>query len=65
MGLGKYFAGVAKEAKRVRWPKRDVLIPSIIVVVIIAAVTGLLLFGEDIAGKRLIDILSDAFRSMK
>ena len=65
MGLKKAVAGVIKEGKRVRWPKRDVLIPSIIVVVIIAAVTGLLLFGEDIAGKRLIDILSDAFKSMQ
>ena len=65
MGLGKYFAGVAKEAKRVRWPKRDVLVPAIIVVIIIAAVTGLLLFAEDLAGKKLIDILTDAFSSMK
>ena len=65
MGLKKFATGVIKEGKRVRWPKREVLIPSIIVVVIIAAVTGLLLFGEDIAGKRLIDILSDAFQGMK
>ena len=65
MGLKKFVAGGIKEGKRVRWPKRDVLIPSIIVVVIIATVTGLLLFGEDVAGKRLIDILSEAFQSMK
>ncbi len=65
MGLKKYFAGVVKEGKRVRWPKREVLIPSIIVVVIIAAVTGLLLFAEDMAGKQLIDILSDAFAGIK
>ena len=64
MGLRKYFAGVIKEGKRVRWPKREVLIPSIIVVVIIAAVTGLLLFAEDLAGKQLIDILSDAFKGI-
>ena len=64
MGLGKYFAGVVKEGKRVRWPKREVLIPSIIVVVIIAAVTGLLLFAEDLAGKQLIDVLSDAFKGI-
>ncbi|MBQ6920749.1 MAG: preprotein translocase subunit SecE [Bacilli bacterium] len=64
MGLKKYFAGVIKEGKRVRWPKREVLIPSIIVVVIIAAVTGLLLFAEDLAGKQLIDILSDAFKGI-
>ena len=65
MGLKKYFAGVVKEGKRVRWPKREVLIPSIIVVVIIAAVTGLLLFAEDMAGKKLIDILNDAFSGIK
>ena len=64
MGLKRYASGVVKEAKRVRWPKRDVLIPAIIVVIIIAAVTGLLLFAEDLAGKKLIDILSDAFSSM-
>lgn len=65
MGLKRYASGVVKEAKRVRWPKRDVLIPAIIVVIIIAAITGLLLFAEDLAGKKLIDILADAFSSMK
>ncbi len=61
MGLGKYAKGVVKEAKRVRWPKREILIPSIIVVLVIAIIVGLLLFAEDLAGKKLIDILSDAF----
>ena len=65
MGIKKYFAGVIKEGKRVRWPKKDVLIPSIIVVVVISLIVGLLLFAEDMAGKKLIDILSDAFSSMK
>ena len=64
MGLGKYFKGVVKEGKREKKKKREVLIPSIIVVVIIAAVTGLLLFAEDLAGKQLIDILSDAFKGI-
>ena len=64
MGVKSYFKGVAKEAKRVRWPKRDELIPSIIVVIIIAAVAGLLLFGEDAAGARLIAILKDAFKGI-
>ena len=62
MGLKKFAVGVVKEGKRVRWPKREVLIPSIIVVIIIAGVTGLLLFGEDVAGRKLIEILSDAFK---
>ncbi|MCQ2802187.1 MAG: preprotein translocase subunit SecE [Bacilli bacterium] len=61
MGLKKFAGGVVKEGKRVRWPKRDVLIPSIIVVIVIAVVTGLLLYAEDLAGKQLIDILRDAF----
>lgn len=61
MGLKKFASGVVKEGKRVRWPKRDVLIPSIVVVIVIAAITGLLLYAEDLAGKQLIDILRDAF----
>ena len=64
MGLKSYAKGVVKEGKRVRWPKRDVLIPSIIVVIIIATVAGLLLFAEDAAGAKLIGLLKDAFKSM-
>ena len=65
MGLKKAIAGVIKEGKRVRWPKREVLIPSIIVVVVIAAFVGLLLFAEDLAGNKLIEILTNAFSTMK
>ena len=65
MGLKRFAAGVIKEGKRIRWPKKEELIPAIIVVVLISAITGLLLFGEDAAGKKLIDILKDAFSSMK
>ena len=61
MGVRKFAADVIKEGKRVRWPKRDVLIPSIIVVVIIAAITGLILMGEDALGKGLIDVLKKTF----
>ena len=63
MGLIKFSKEVIKEGKRVRWPKREVLIPSIIVVVIIAAVTGLILTGEDALGKALIDVLKKTFNS--
>ena len=61
MGLGKFAKDVVREGKRVRWPKRDVLIPSIIVVVIISALTGLILMGEDALGKSLIDVLRRTF----
>ena len=64
MGLKSYTKGVVKEAKRIRWPKRDVLVPSIIVVVVIALFAGFLLFAEDAAGAKLIEILKDAFASM-
>ncbi len=65
MGLKSYSKGVVKEAKRVRWPKRDVLLPSILVVVIICTISALLLFVEDAAGNRLLDILRDTFSTMK
>ena len=61
MGLKSYFKGVVKEGKRVRWPKREVLIPSIIVVTVIAVLAALILFAEDAAGNRLIQMLKDAF----
>ena len=61
MGVRKFAADVIKEGKRVRWPKRDVLVPSIIIVVIIAAVVGLILTGEDALGKGLIDVLKSTF----
>lgn len=59
MGLKKFTSDVVKEAKRVRWPKADVLIPSIVVVIVISFLVGLILFGEDLLGKELIDILSN------
>ena len=64
MGLKSYAKGVVKEGKRVRWPKRDVLFASILVVIIIATIAALILFLEDAAGNRLIQILKDAFSSM-
>ena len=62
MSVKSYAKGVIKEGKRVRWPKRDVLVPAIIVTIVIAVVVGLLLFAEDAAGNRLIQILQDAFK---
>jgi len=65
MGVKSYAKGVVKEAKRVRWPKRDTLIPAIIVVIVIATIAGLLLMAEDWAGNSIIQILKDAFSGMK
>ena len=63
MTPGKYIGEVVKEGKRVRWPKRDVLVPAFIVVVVIAALVGLILMGEDALGKGLIDVLKKTFNS--
>ena len=57
----KYMKEVVKEGKRIRWPKRDVLIPAIVVVVVIAGVAALFLSIEDLAAGRIISILKDAF----
>ena len=65
MGVKKFTQDVIKEGKRVRWPKRDVLVPSIIIVVIIAAVVGLILTGEDALGKGLIDVLKSTFNKQE
>ena len=61
MGVKKFTQEVVKEGKRVRWPKREVLVPSFIIVVVIAAVVGLILAGEDALGKGLIDVLKSTF----
>ncbi|MBR2506263.1 MAG: preprotein translocase subunit SecE [Bacilli bacterium] len=65
MGLKKAVANVAKEGKRVRWPKRDVLLPAILVVVVVVVLSSLILLLEDEAGNRLLNILKDAFQTMK
>ena len=65
MDAKKFTKDVVKESKRVRWPKRDVLIPSITVVVVIVVIFGLLLWLEDIAGNQLLQVLRDWFVSMR
>ncbi|HPS19090.1 MAG TPA: preprotein translocase subunit SecE [Bacilli bacterium] len=64
MGMKSYAKGVVKEGKRVRWPKREELIPAIVVTVVISVVAALILLAEDAAGSRLIEILSEAFKSI-
>ena len=63
MGVKKFTSEVIKEGKRVRWPKRDVLVPAFIVVVIITVLVSLILMGEDALGKGLIDVLRQTFKN--
>jgi len=57
----KYTKEVIKEGKRVRWPKRDVLLPTIAVVICIAAVAAIFLSLEDLTAGSLIQQLRNAF----
>ena len=60
-GPVKYTKEVIKEGKRVRWPKRDVLIPTIVTVICIAAFVALFLALEDYTAGSLIKQLKAAF----
>ena len=57
----KYTKEVVKEGKRVRLPKRDALIPTIIVVICIAAFAALFLTLEDLTAGSLINQLRNVF----
>ena len=61
MTPAKYVREVVKEGKRVRWPKRDQLIPTIIVVLAIAAFAAIFLVLEDLTAMELIKQLRNAF----
>ena len=65
MNIKKYSSEVVREGKRVRWPKRDVLIPSIIVVVSIAVFAALILSLEDLLVGELLKQLRDAFEGLR
>ena len=58
---GKYIKEVGKEAKRVRWPKRDQLIPMIIVVIAISLFAAIFLSLEDLTAASMINQLKSAF----
>ncbi len=61
MGPIKYTKEVVKEGRRIRWPKREDLVKTVIVVVIIAAFAALFLSLEDLTAGSLISQLRNAF----
>ena len=65
MNIKKYTAEVAKESKRVRWPKREVLVPSIIVVLSISIFAAVVLSLEDLLVGELLKQLRNAFESLR
>ena len=58
---GKYIKEVGKEAKRVRWPKREQLIPMIVVVIAISLFAAIFLSLEDLTAASMINQLKSAF----
>ncbi len=58
---GKYCREVAREAKRIRWPKREDLFPTIAVVICIAAFAAIFIVLEDLVANELITLLKEAF----
>ena len=57
----KYTKEVVKEGKRIRWPKRDVLLPTIVVVICISVFVALFLTLEDLTAGSLINQLRNVF----
>ena len=58
---GKYAKEVIKEGKRVRWPKREQLVPRIIVVIAITAFAAIFLSLDELTAASMISPLKAAF----
>ncbi|MEY3431497.1 MAG: SecE/Sec61-gamma subunit of protein translocation complex [Bacillota bacterium] len=65
MNLKKFFQEVTRESKRVRWPKSDALISSIIVVIVITVFSALALTLEDLAVAELLGQIRSAFETLR
>lgn len=63
--IGNYFRGVFKEGKRIKWPKKDVFLPAVAVVISIAIFAAVFLVLEDYASSILVAQLRDAFESLR
>ena len=61
VGPIQYTREVAKEAKRVRWPKSRVLVSTIIMVLVISILFALILSLEDLAAGTLLQQLKNMF----
>ncbi len=65
MNVKKFFQEVTRESKRVRWPKSDALISSIIVVIVITVFSALALTLEDLAVAELLGQIRSAFETLR
>jgi preprotein translocase SecE subunit len=65
MKIGKFIQEVRREAKRVRWPKTDMLLSSIFIVIAITIFSALALTLEDLAVAELLGQLRTAFEGLR
>ena len=65
MGVRKYTKEVIKEAKRVRWPKRDVFLMALVTTLVICIFAALVLRLEDLVAGGLITTLKKVFEGLK
>ncbi|MEY3692040.1 MAG: hypothetical protein RLZZ388_211 [Bacillota bacterium] len=65
MNVKKFLQEVTRESKRIRWPKTDALISSIVVVIIITVFSALALTLEDLAVAELLGQIRSAFESLR
>ncbi len=60
----RYFKGVGRETKRIKWPTRETFVPSMIVVICITLFAGIFLALEDYAATIILEQLQKAFEAM-
>ena len=65
MGVRKYTKEVIREAKRVRWPKRDVFLLALVTTLVICVFCALILRLEDLVGGELLKALKEVFKGLK
>jgi len=65
MGVRKYTKEVIREAKRIRWPKRDVFLMALVTTLVICIFAALVLRLEDLVSGELIKALKDVFKGLK
>jgi preprotein translocase SecE subunit len=65
MKIGKFIQEVRREGKRVRWPKTDMLLSSIFIVIAITIFSALALTLEDLAVAELLGQLRTAFEGLR
>lgn len=65
MNVRKYAQEVIAQGRRVRWPKKDVMVPAIVVVISIAVFAAIFLSLEDLAVGEILKQLKSAFENFR